>query len=170
MLLREEHLLRNYININKRDLLILINIYSTEPYYSILTKIDVQKRVAPIRVSEISGEPNSSTSNMPLSINCLKVITRLKRKQYGKRFFKKRQFKIKAIIYGNKQNIPNKREDVRLIDWNPRIIETKAGPIRKMVYERHLKSVIGNINFRIHHHCSIKCLFFNMMIYEIVIR
>lgn len=90
-----------------------------------------------------SRQDNSSKSNnLPVSINCLRIINRLKKNRYGRKFFKKRKYKIKAILYGNKGTI-EEANPVETLDFKPRIMDLKRGPINSLRIDSGLGAVIG---------------------------
>lgn len=85
---------------------------------------------------------SSKNNNLPVSINCLRIINRLKKKRYGKRFFKKRKYKIKAILYGNKGELqePNKVENLL---FKAKVHDFKRGPIQNMTVDASLGAIIS---------------------------
>jgi hypothetical protein len=87
-------------------------------------------------------QKSSKSNNLPVSINCLRIINRLKKNKYGKRFFKKRKYKIKAILYGNKGEIiePNK---LKVLNFKSKIIDLKRGPIQSLRIDSSLAGIIG---------------------------
>jgi hypothetical protein len=72
----------------------------------------------------------------------LRIINRLKKNRYGKRFFKKRKYKIKAILYGNKGEMDEVNE-IKVLKYKSKVRDLKRGSIQSMQIESSLGAVIS---------------------------
>ena len=98
----------------------------------------------------------------PLSLNCLAIIGRLKQKNFGKRFFKKKKFRIKAILYAHKQKFLDFKEDhSKRVIFHVEKETTLPGRIVKMEYDKNLHSLIGTVYSSPSWALTAKCLLRN---------
>jgi hypothetical protein len=80
---------------------------------------------------------------MGVQFKCLKLINKLKKKNMDKKFFNKKKYKIKGIMYGNKINLKKVENMYKCFSFNPKVLEINNGPICKLSFNKTLNSVIG---------------------------
>ena len=75
----------------------------------------------------------------------MRLISKLKRRKTDKKFFNKKKFKIKGILYGNKQEVKKVKNLVRNYYYSPTVTEINNGPINRLTFNKSLKAVIGGL-------------------------
>ena len=86
------------------------------------------------------------SSKLPLNVNCLAMIGKLKKKQRIKSIIKKRHFRIKSILNGNK----NENLVLKKVDWSRCMLfelewlKCKSGPIVSISFNEDIQVLIGN--------------------------
>lgn len=76
-------------------------------------------------------------------LKCLRMINKLKKKNMDRKFFNKKKFKIKGILYGNKINIKKQENVYNCYLFVPQILEINNGPICKLSVNKTLDSILG---------------------------
>lgn len=96
-------------------------------------------------------EFGKKNNKKPLNVNCLALISKLKKKQNIKNIIKKRHFRIKSILNGHNTEIESLNKDfscLKCLLFEPEILQNKSGKIMSISFNTDINVLIGTFLFK----------------------